>query len=118
MDYLHYLVSSVVERAKLNNIPYDNKEDLYNYLLPIFEKNICECCKKEFNIEKLNDSRNNSPSIDRIIPEKGYVVDNVAILCMECNRRKANMTWEEMNRITKWIKKRVKYIQNIEEKAI
>lgn len=35
-------------------------------------------------------------SLDRLVPELGYVPGNVEWVCMECNRKKQNMTYAEM----------------------
>ena len=45
-----------------------------------------------------------SPSLDRIDPEKGYVVGNVAWISNKANRIKNNGTAEEHDKIAKWIK--------------
>lgn len=36
--------------------------------------------------------RNNSPSLDRILPELGYTANNVWWICHDCNRQKADLT--------------------------
>lgn len=45
----------------------------------------------------------NTPSLDRIIPEKGYVKGNVRIISMRANRIKDNGTAEEHRRIADYI---------------
>jgi hypothetical protein len=40
--------------------------------------------------------RKDSPSLDRIIPAKGYMRGNVRWLCMACNQRKLDMTAQDM----------------------
>jgi hypothetical protein len=37
------------------------------------------------------DSRNDSPSLDRILPQLGYVLENVWWICHDCNRQKADL---------------------------
>lgn len=36
-------------------------------------------------------SRNNSPSLDRILPGLGYVIENVWWICHDCNRQKSDL---------------------------
>lgn len=48
---------------------------------------------------------NTSPSLDRIIPNKGYVPGNVAIMSMKANRLKSNGTLDEITKIYKWLKR-------------
>lgn len=106
IDYLKFLLESCIYRAKKNNIPYDSIKNLCEHLKPIYSEMKCECCKKEL---VSNDKRHkhNSPSIDRIIPELGYVVGNVAILCWECNRLKNNATPEKLFQIATWYQKKI-----------
>lgn len=44
-------------------------------------------------------SSDNSPSVDRIIPEKGYVPGNVHVISFKANRIKNNATPEELMRV-------------------
>lgn len=45
----------------------------------------------------------NSPSLDRIKPELGYVPGNVAIISMRANRLKNDGTLEEFRKLVKWL---------------
>jgi hypothetical protein len=45
----------------------------------------------------------NSPSLDRLIPELGYVPDNVAWISYRANRIKNDSTYEELIRVTEWV---------------
>ena len=49
--------------------------------------------------------RSSSPSIDRIIPEKGYVPGNVIIVSMKANQIKSNATPDEIIKVGKFYKK-------------
>ena len=50
-------------------------------------------------------NKNNSPSIDRVDPSKGYVKGDVAIICYRANRIKNDGTAEELRRIATYIDK-------------
>ena len=47
--------------------------------------------------------KENCPSLDRILPHKGYVIGNVAFISHRANRIKDNASMEEMYRIADWI---------------
>ncbi len=44
-------------------------------------------------------NRDHSPSLDRIIPQKGYVKGNVQVISLRANRIKSDATLEELERI-------------------
>ena len=48
-----------------------------------------------------------SPSLDRIVPDKGYVPGNVAVMSLKANRLKSNGTLDEITKIYKWLKRQV-----------
>ena len=45
----------------------------------------------------------NSPSLDRIIPKKGYVKGNVTVISTRANRIKSNATYKELNKVSCWL---------------
>lgn len=49
-----------------------------------------------------------SPSIDRLLPEKGYVVGNVAVISNRANRIKSNASPEEIERVAAWLRATLK----------
>ena len=49
-------------------------------------------------------SCSNSPSLDRLIPSKGYVKGNVNIISMRANLIKNNASYDELINISKWMK--------------
>jgi hypothetical protein len=85
------LIKSAKERAKKRGYAFNLvKEDVY----------IPEYCpllglKLESQIGK-GKSTDCSPSLDRIIPEKGYVKGNVWVVSMKANRMKSDSSLEEM----------------------
>jgi hypothetical protein len=44
----------------------------------------------------------NSPSLDRIVPERGYVPGNVVVISMRANRIKLNADPVELDRVAKF----------------
>lgn len=45
-----------------------------------------------------------NPSLDRLIPSKGYVVGNIAVICKLANRIKNDATLDELKLVAKWAK--------------
>lgn len=55
------------------------------------------------NLEGQQGNRPNSPSVDRIIPELGYVKGNIQILSQKANTMKLDATPEELLMFADWI---------------
>ena len=90
------------DRARVNGIEFDSRFFSVSYLMERLSHNQnCECCHKPLDISFKADHKFNesSPSIDRVNPTKGYVKDNVAILCWRCNRIKQDATPQELRTI-------------------
>ena len=49
--------------------------------------------------------KDNSPTLDRIIPSKGYVKGNVWVISMRANMIKSNATLRELERVVKALRK-------------
>jgi hypothetical protein len=54
-------------------------------------------------LARVNGSRNNSPSLDRIDPALGYTKQNAIWLCNRCNTKKWDWTPSEMYRFADWL---------------
>lgn len=50
----------------------------------------------------------NSPTLDRLIPSKGYVSGNVEVISMRANMIKTNATHEEIQKVADWVKKKTR----------
>jgi len=53
----------------------------------------------------------NSPNLDRIIPEKGYVAGNVRVISQRANRIKSNATVEELRAVLKDLQKQLMILE-------
>lgn len=89
-DYLKYMIRNARARSKKFDIPCTITPDDID--LPTH----CPCCLTVLDVraertEKTGHSRTNSPSLDRKIPELGYVAGNVAVLCVRCNGLKSGI---------------------------
>ncbi len=58
--------------------------------------------KRNLNGGKPSD---NSPALDAIIPQKGYVVGNIAVISHRANRIKTDATLEELKKVTDWLER-------------
>lgn len=47
--------------------------------------------------------KENSPSLDKIIPELGYVKGNIAVISMAANTRKGNLTTDQVRSLLKYM---------------
>jgi len=71
----------------------------------------CQCCGKKLDMEYLPRegrkyrSNMNSPSFDRVNNHKGYTINNIAIICWECNYRKTDLTLECLSMFEKYIRR-------------
>jgi hypothetical protein len=48
-------------------------------------------------------SRNTTPSLDKIVPRLGYTPENIVVICNRCNRKKNDMSPEEMYAIADYV---------------
>lgn len=84
------------QHARKQAVPYSlTKESLP----PIPET--CPCCDVVF--DKLG-PRDKWPNLDRIVPRKGYVPENVHWICFRCNRQKQDATPGELMRMALFIR--------------
>ena len=47
-------------------------------------------------------AKENSATIDRINPQKGYTKDNIVVMSMMANRMKSNATFREIKKLYQW----------------
>lgn len=86
--------------ARLASVPFNlTAEDV---IVP----DVCPVFGTKFSYESKRNDRDLSPSIDRIIPEKGYVKGNVWIISFRANRIKSDATLDELRMIVKALEAR------------
>ena len=85
-------------RAKIKGLPFDLTR--HDITVPKF------CPVLGIELEKgkgrLHDA---SPTLDRLVPEKGYTKDNVVVVSYKANRMKSNATLSELKRLVAWMEK-------------
>lgn len=82
----------VKNRCKKRGILFELSEEDVKELLKI---NVCPICGES--------ELNRKFEIDRIVPELGYVINNVDRVCCRCNRIKSDGTIEDFKKIIKYI---------------
>lgn len=93
-------------KSKKKNVDFNLTS---NFLKKIFPKNNkCPVTGFDFQFGYKNFGKRNkdfAPSLDRIIPEKGYVEGNVIVICDIANRIKSDSTFEILEKVYKFYKK-------------
>ena len=88
-------------RSKIYNVSFDLTLD---YLLEIYPKDeICPVLGLKF-VWGTRKNKEFSPSIDRMIPEKGYVKGNVKFISYKANRIKSDSTIDVLEKILIYMK--------------
>lgn len=82
-------------RAKFRNVPFSITEE--DIVIPK------KCPVLGFSLE-FGAGRNNTPSLDCIVPELGYVPGNVAVISVKANSIKNDMTEEDLLALLKYIR--------------
>jgi hypothetical protein len=91
---LRHLIACIKSRAKKAGIEFSIKESDFEpiYFCPLLPR-------IKFNFSNVRGLRDESMSIDRIDPTKGYVKGNVQLISLKANRIKNNATLAEFEEI-------------------
>lgn len=87
-------------RAKILGVPFDLREE--DIVLP----KICPVLGFPLEVGE-GRLQFNSPSVDRIIPSRGYVTGNVKVISYRANTIKLNATIEEVEAVLRYMKEHV-----------
>ena len=98
-------------RARRNNLPYNLTLEFVEALL--MTTKTCPICGVTLVASRSSHNVLTTPSVDKLIPSRGYVEDNVNIICWRCNSLKNNATPEELRRIADWVEERSKSIARV-----
>ena len=95
-DYRKYLLRTARHRAKKANLPFNiTEEDL---------ELVDTCPVLGIPLELGKHNNPNSPSIDKVNPELGYVKGNVHVISRRANTIKNNATEEELLAVAKYVR--------------
>lgn len=95
-DFRQTMLENARKRAKEYGLPFNlSKADIVvPYKCPVLGLVL------EIGVGQPKD---NSPSLDRIIPDLGYVKGNVAVISFKANRIKNNASLEDLKSLVKWM---------------
>lgn len=90
------LVNNAVSRARLKDMESDR--DALLKLVSELPTN-CRCCGKTFLFVRGRGKGKggDSPSIDRIDNSEGYSAGNIAVICLQCNNAKRDLSVKDLN---------------------
>jgi len=95
-----YLRNVCKSRAKKLGVPFNLTAE--DFIIPEF------CPVLGIKIERgTKGFHDNAASVDRLIPELGYVKGNITIICFRANRLKGNATAEELFKVANWVSEQV-----------
>lgn len=94
---LKQMLGTIRNKCLKNGIPFNLTEK--DIIIPNF------CPVLGVKLETAGETQSNSPSIDRIIPEKGYIVGNVVCMSKKANQIKSNGTPDEIYKVYKYLEK-------------
>ena len=105
---IEIMYTAALQRARNENLPFDIDieylKSIRTNLCPIFGIVLAWGVWDKY-------ARNNSPSLDRIIPEYGYIKGNVCIISNVANKMKQDMGYEELYKIADWLHDKTKEVK-------
>lgn len=90
------MVRDAKRRARRDGLPFDLKvEDIR---IP----KRCPALGIEFDLDGPRTAAS-SPTLDRIVPAKGYVRNNVIVVCSKANRAKSDLSAAELRKLASFV---------------
>lgn len=99
------ILNEARKRAKIKNVPFDltEKDIIVPELCPVLNIPL---------ISGIGKRTDNSPSLDRVVPEKGYIKSNIRIISNRANVLKNNATIEELRAVIKYMEENGGLVRN------
>ncbi len=95
---IKHLLGAVKARAKLKCIEFSLVES--DIKIPVK----CPSCKVNIRFAYEGRQPDNTPSLDRIDNTRGYVPDNIDVICYRCNHLKSDADIQELENIVAYMK--------------
>lgn len=92
-----FMLKAARKRAGKDKLPFDL--ELSDIVIPEF------CPVLGIKLEIGRENKDSSPSLDKIIPEKGYVKGNIAVISLRANRLKSDGNLSEFKNIINYLEK-------------
>lgn len=109
--FLRYCYSNIKTRAKKEGVIFDLQNDK-NYLLKLFRKQKGKCFYTDQLLTWDGNDRKTAISVDKIIPNKGYIKDNIVLCTRRINTVKNDLSLEEIEKwMPTWFKRIRKFIE-------
>jgi 5-methylcytosine-specific restriction endonuclease McrA len=84
--HAHGLWLSAKHRARDRNIAFDIEPE--HVVIP----KKCPLCKQRLVSQQGRYLKDDSPTVDRLIPADGYIPGNIWVVCRACNNKKTNVS--------------------------
>lgn len=97
--HIRRTITHIKSWAKKNNIPFNISVEYAISIAP----EVCPALGTKLAWAKNSGRKDNSPSLDKIIPELGYVEGNVMWLSFLANAMKRNASPEQLKKFAEWI---------------
>ena len=108
-QFWNRMVARLKKRARDKGVPFDLDKDFLKSIYP--KNNLCPALGielEDWSKDYQSKSKDNTPSLDRIIPERGYVKENVIYISNKANRIKSDGSLDEIKKIHDWLEKEYK----------
>ena len=96
--WLHYTFMAARGRAKKRGLPYD--QDPSGLVLPDFCPVLSIPLKYS---ERRGRPASDSPSLDRVVPQRGYVISNLRVISWRANVLKRDASIDEIRRVLAYV---------------
>jgi hypothetical protein len=94
----YFLWASARNRARKNNLPFNIERT--DVVIP----DVCPILGIKLDTQTKKGFCDNAPSVDKIIPELGYVKGNIIVISWRANRIKTDATLQELETIANFYK--------------
>lgn len=94
-NYIKCRLLEIKYRARSKNIPFNLEAT--DIIIP----DTCPILGIKLCTEPVAEMRNNWPSVDRLIPERGYIKGNVWVISQRANTLKSNATSDELFKVAR-----------------
>ena len=97
----YYSLNAARQRARARDLPFSITEE---YLESIWT-GVCPVFQTRLNLPSYGGHERTTakPSLDRIVPDKGYIPGNVIWISLRANQMKSDGTSEELFRVAEWL---------------
>jgi hypothetical protein len=109
--HLATYLDNAKSRAKAKQIAFDLDLDF----LESIATDECPIFKTKFVWGEIRDQERETPSLDRIIPELGYIRHNVVFISAKANSIKQEVTEKELYAVADWLHEKRKEVLRAEE---